>query len=99
MSHDEATVMNTKTQLTIRGFGPQIEQAIRNLAEREGISLNQAVLRLLRRGAGLAPDEPDQPSVIGSTLDHLAGTWSDTEAEAMAEVEKDFERIDPELWA
>lgn len=87
------------TQLTIRGFGPQLEREIRGLAEREGLSLNQAVLRLLRRGAGLTPDEPEQTSVIGSTLDHLAGTWSAADAEAVAEVEKDFERIDPELWA
>lgn len=87
------------TQLTIRGFGPQLERAIRSLAEREGLSLNQAVLRLLRRGAGITQGDPARRNTIGTSLDHLAGTWSGAQAEAIAEVEEDFERIDPELWA
>ena len=42
-------------QLTVRGFDDDLERAIRQLARRERISLNQAALKLLRRGAGL-PD-------------------------------------------
>ena len=84
-------------QLTIRGFDKHLEGEIRRLAVRESISLNKAVLRLLRRGAGI--DEPGlDENVVGSSLDHLAGTWSDGEAALMRSVEADFERIDPELW-
>jgi hypothetical protein len=86
------------TQLTIRGFDEQLEKEIRRLAERESLSLNQAVLELLRRGAGLA-DQPAPPADrIGDSLDHLAGSWSAADARAMAEVERSFEQIDSELW-
>lgn len=86
------------TQLTIRGFDEQLEKEIRRVAEREGLSLNQAVLRLLRRGAGIGEERPPHADRIGDSLDHLAGTWSDAEARAMAEVEGSFEQIDAELW-
>jgi hypothetical protein len=85
-------------QLTIRGFDSELESEIRRLANRQRLSLNQAVISLLRRGAGLdAPDHEDSERV-GSSLDHLAGTWSDEEVRAIAEVEADFERIDSEIW-
>lgn len=85
-------------QLTIRGFGKDVEASIRKLASELDISLNKAALRLLRRGAGL-DEPPEARDVIGSSLDHLAGTWTIEEAELMRRVEEDFERIDPELWA
>ena len=85
-------------QLTIRGFGKELEEKIRSLAKEEDISLNKAVVRLLRRGAGL--DEASAAEdVIGSSLDHLAGTWSAEDAEHMEKVEQDFEHIDLELWS
>ena len=87
------------TQLTVRGFDEQLEREIRRVAEREGLSLNQAILKLLRRGAGLAGEPPRRTDVVGSSLDHLAGTWSEDDVRALAEVESDFERIDPELWS
>ena len=85
-------------QLTIRGFGKKLEEKIRNLAKEKDISLNKAAVRLLRRGAGV-DDTSASEEVIGSSLDHLAGTWSAEEAELMKRVEEDFERIDPELWS
>ena len=40
-------------QLTVRGFDDELSAAVIRLAKREGISLNQAALKLLRKGAGL----------------------------------------------
>ncbi len=85
-------------QLTIRGFDKEVEREIRELAAREGISLNRAALRLLRRGAGIGETDSGH-NLIGSSLDHLAGTWSASESQQIAAVEEDFERIDPELWS
>jgi hypothetical protein len=84
------------TQLTIR-FDEPLEREIDRLAAREGLSRNQAVVRLLRRGAGLV-DEGASADEIGASLDHLSGTWSADEARAMAELEEDFERLEPDLW-
>ena len=82
-------------QLTIRGFDDELADYIRNLARREGISLNRAVMRLVRRGANL--DQPDA-DVVGSSLDHLMGTWTDEEADAIDRALQDFSRIDEAMW-
>ena len=57
--------------------------------------MNRAVMRLVRRGANL--DDPDA-DVIGSSLDHLMGTWTDVEADAIDHALQDFSRIDEAMW-
>ena len=59
-------------QLTVRGFDGDLGEVLSRLAKREGISLNQAAVKLLRKGAGLPEDEP-APDKVGSSLDHLTG--------------------------
>ena len=82
-------------QLTIRGFDDELADYIRNLARREGISLNRAVMRLVRRGANLDARDTD---VVGSSLDHLMGTWTGEEADAIDRALQDFSRIDEAMW-
>ena len=84
-------------QLTVRGFDDRLEAAIRDLARREGISLNQAVLRLLRRGAGVS-EAGQRDNTIGDGLDDLAGTWSAEEARLFSEAVQPFDEVDEELW-
>ena len=84
-------------QLTIRGFDEELELHIRQLASREGISLNRAVLRLLRRGAGLG-ERNGKPEVVGDSLDHLIGTWTAEEAAEIDRALDDLSRIDEEIW-
>lgn len=62
-------------QITVRGFDDDLNVHLRSLAQREGISLNQAALRLLRKGAGLA-ETSARPDIVGASLDHLIGTWT-----------------------
>ncbi len=84
-------------QLTIRGFEEELVLRIKKLAQNEGISLNQAVLRLLRKGAGLS-ERKETPDVVGSSLDHFIGTWSAKEAEEIERALADFEEIDETMW-
>ena len=93
MSH-EGTAMH---QLTVRGFDDELSARLRGLAQREGISLNQAALRLLRKGAGLADDDRG-PGPIGNSLDHLFGVWTQAEYEEFNKAIEDFETIDEEMW-
>ncbi|MCY3814506.1 MAG: hypothetical protein OXH15_22230 [Gammaproteobacteria bacterium] len=83
-------------QLTIRGFDAELAAYIQDLARREGISLNRAVMRLLRRGAELDAGKADD--VVGSSLDHLMGTWSTEEADRIDQALEDFSRIDEAMW-
>ena len=84
-------------QLTVRGFDDELSASLRRLAKREGISLNQAALKLLRKGAGLT-DGAGKPDTVGSSLDHLMGTWTPAESDEMDSALKDFETIDEEAW-
>ena len=83
-------------QLTLRGLAPRLQKEIRDLARREGISLNKAALRLLEQGAGL--DRREDADRIGASLDHLIGTWSEAEAEAFLDSIQLCEQVDAELW-
>jgi len=83
-------------QLTVRGLGNQLAGAIQRLANRDGTSLNRAAVKLLRRGAGLSDGQ--KAHTVGSSLDHLIGTWSDAEADEIEQALQDFETIDGAMW-
>ena len=84
-------------QLTIRGFDDELTARIRQLANREGISLNRAVLRLLRRGAGLG-ERQGETGTVGSSLDHLIGTWTEEDMAEMDRALEDLSRVDEGMW-
>ena len=62
------------------------------------MSLNQAALILLRRGAGLDRDL-GAAHVVGDSLDHLLGSWSDDDGRHFKQAIEAFETIDPHLWS
>ena len=84
-------------QLTVRGFDDELSASLRRLAKSEGISLNQAALRLLRKGAGLS-DGAGGADVVGSSLDHLIGSWTRAEADEFDAALEEFETIDESAW-
>ena len=84
-------------QLTIRGFDDELALRIRRLANREGLSLNQAVLKLLRRGAGIGQGK-GVADTVGSSLDHLIGTWTPEEADEMDKALQSRASIDEAMW-
>lgn len=84
-------------QLTVREFDDQLHRRLQELATSEGISLSQAALRLMRKGAGLGAP-PRREQVVGAALDHLIGTWTEQEAREMAEATGDFEHVEPDMW-
>ena len=85
-------------QLTIRGFNDQLADRIRRLAKRDGTSVNQAALKLLRNGAWVA-DPGQGPDTVGSSsLDHLIGSWSDDEAAGVDAALEELEVIDEAAW-
>lgn len=58
--------------------------------------MNKAAVRLLERGSGIAQPTPDDR--IGSSLDHLFGTWSEKEAARLLDSIQACEQIDAEMW-
>ena len=84
-------------QLTVRGFDDELAERIQRLAKRDGTSLNQAAVKLLRKGAGLA-DPAQKADTVGASLDHLIGSWSDDEAAGLDAALEEFEVIDESAW-
>ena len=84
-------------QLTVRGFDDELAEHIRRLSKLEGISLNQAALKLLRRGAGMS-DPTWRADTVGVSLDHLIGKWTDEEAIEMDQALEELEVIDEDAW-
>ena len=83
--------------MTVRGFDADLAEHIQRLAKREGLSLNQAAVKLLRKGAGLT-DPARRTDTVGSSLDHLIGTWTSEEAAQLEKVLGDLEVIDEAVW-
>lgn len=83
-------------QLTVR-CDDALAREIEELGRREGISRNQAAVRLLRKGARLDEQEPGR-EVIGNSLDWFIGSWTEEQARELEEAVADFEMINEELW-
>lgn len=83
-------------QITLRGIDDVLAKRIRQVAHEEGLSLNRAALRILRRGAGISEDSP-RPR-IGTQLDAFFGTWSEKEARDLLESIASCEEIDGDFW-
>jgi hypothetical protein len=78
-------------QYTIRQIPLEVNEAVREYSVREGCSLNQAVLQVLRKGSGLADER-----VVHHDLDFMANTWvADKKCD---EALRGFDRIDEGLW-
>lgn len=84
-------------QLTIR-YDDALAAEIDRLVEREGLSRNQAVVRLLRKGAGLDAGQGEDEGVVGNSLDWFIGTWTAEEAREFEEAIAPLGEIDEELW-
>ncbi len=84
-------------QLTIRGFDDDLKERIRSLAEQEGISLNRAAVKLLKKGAGLM-DIGAGRGKVGNSLDHLIGSWSKERVDDFKSIMVEFEKIDESIW-
>lgn len=84
-------------QLTVRGFDDALSDSMHRLAKQEGISLSQAALKLMRKGAGLS-DGGEKPDTIGDSLDQFIGSWTAEEADALDAALEDFETIDESAW-
>jgi hypothetical protein len=84
--------MSKKVQYTIRNIPESVDDALRNLAVREGCSLNSVALGALESEARVNADNV----VRYHDLDDLAGTWVQDDAfdKAMAA----FDVVDEELW-
>ena len=82
--------------MTLRGLDPRLAARLRDVARREGKSMNQTVLDALRSQFGL--DKPRRFTEVHRDLDHLFGRWDEDEFTRIQQKIDSERRIDSELW-
>lgn len=82
-------------QLSVRGFGPELSDALKELTEKGGISLSQAALRLMRLGAGITGGTRSR---VGNRLDEFVGTMSDDEVLEFRRSTVSCAQVDESFW-
>lgn len=81
--------------MTLRGIDDTISGALKARAQQEDSSVNTVMLKILKEALGI---EKKKRTAKYHDLDHLAGTWSQQEAEAFKQATAVFESVDENLW-
>jgi hypothetical protein len=84
------------SNLSVRGVDETAVSRLEDEAKCQGMSLNAYLVELIQRSAGIAEGGNRHP--LHRDLDDLAGTWTAEDASDFAESQRDFERIDENLW-
>ena len=81
--------------ITVRNLPPAVARAVKEKARKEKLSLNRAIVKLLEEATGA---DSGKKKVVHHDLDHLAGTWSETEYQEFMSALQEQRQIDPEMW-
>jgi hypothetical protein len=76
--------------ISLRNLPPEVEKAILETSQREGISRNKATLRLLQASL--------RKPAINHDFDDFVGTWSDAEADEFNAALAEMRKVDPADW-
>jgi hypothetical protein len=76
--------------ISLRNLPKEVEKAIVETSQREGISLNKATLRLLEASLRKPVRNPD--------FDEFCGRWSTAEADAFDAALAGMRQVDPADW-
>jgi hypothetical protein len=79
-------------QIPVRDILAAVELRLRTMADRLGLSLKPAVIRLQEAAIGGRPDTPSRD------LSEIAPWWGDREAEVFDRVTAPFESVDDKMW-
>lgn len=82
--------------ITLRNLPGELARRLRRKADREGLSLNRAVITVLEEAFGLAGRKR---ATVHHDLDFLVGSLSKGDAIGLERSIKTQRRIDREVWA
>lgn len=82
--------------VTIRGIDAEISAKLKTLSAKQGKSINQLTVDIIKEGLGLAKEKKFTREY--SDLDGLFGRWSDDEFSEISAKIAGQRQIDAELW-
>ncbi len=81
--------------ITIHHLEPNLANLIEREAEKNGLSLNKTIKKILTSALGLSRGETVNRR---KNFEDLCGLWSKKDADLFKKSSEMFERIDPEDW-
>ena len=81
--------------ITIHGLDEHLDRTIRNLAAREGLSINKTIKKVLRRALGL---DDQSKTMRREQFADLFGTWTKQDIEEFQANTADFSNVDLSEW-
>ncbi|MFT5366077.1 MAG: hypothetical protein ACI8V2_001019 [Candidatus Latescibacterota bacterium] len=81
--------------ITIHALDNDLVECIEEKAQKEGVSLNKTIKKLLREALGLTPEQVRDRQ---EEFRDLFGCWTQEDVKEFENAVQDFERIDPEDW-
>jgi hypothetical protein len=91
--HEKGACMKA---VTIRGIEPEISEKLKSIAAKQGKSVNQLMLELIKKNLGFEKEK--KYSREYHDLDDLFGKWSDEDYECIQGKISRERQIDQELW-
>jgi hypothetical protein len=82
--------------ITIRGMGADTSEKLKKEAKKDGKSVNQFVLEIIRQHVGAQKEKKFTKK--HHDLDDLFGIWPEKEFETIDRLLNDQRKIDVELW-
>ena len=87
--------LNMKT-ITIRSIDDNLSEKCKDIAKKEGKSVNQFVLDTLKEKVGFKKNK--KHTAVNNDMDHLFGIWSEGDYNMIQEKIDSERKIDEELW-
>jgi hypothetical protein len=87
------------TQLTVRGIDVALHRALKEASARQEISMNRYLVRVLNEAVGQYQVEDKTEQREYRDLDHLAGTWSEEDADDFDLALASQRVIDEAIWS
>jgi hypothetical protein len=82
--------------ITVRGLESSLVEKLKQVAKKEGKSVNQIVLDTIKQKMGMKKEK--QFTVVHHDMDHIFGRWSKEEFDRIQGKIDAERKIDKELW-
>jgi len=83
--------------ITVRGIDSILSEKLKQVAKKEGRSINQVVIDTMQQRFGIKKEK--KYTMVYHDLDHIFGKWSTEEFERIqGKIDKE-RKIDKELWS
>jgi len=83
--------------ITVRRIEPSLAKKLKQVANKEGKSVNQLVIETIKQYLGMKKEK--RFTVVYHDMDHLFGRWSEEEFEQIQGKIDSERKVEKELWS